>query len=444
MNRLLLIVFSLLAGSAHAAMLNGLSTYQNLGKDQFIAALYTDAPVSEPSSLLSSDAAARMEMRIVAPRITQRRFMSRLIENLTVNSEAAALNAQVEALGNLGKSLKSSLKTGDRLVVDYRPAEGTVIKLNGTELLSLRSDEFFRLLLATWVGDVPLSSDFRAAMLAAGNVDEVLLARYQGVAPSDARKSAVAAWQQPAVESVVEAQTAAPAKAASASASSAAAAKPVAKLASSSTSALAAKVESSDAAVKAKPVVSAPPSSVETKAQPAKTAAPAAATATSAEKIDQLYTADDSKSPTQEAVAAQSEADTQLAEAKPAEPAPVQSAELEAEQDADDDVALVLDERTIKLRQDYYRSLTEQVLKYQTLPRQAFQRRIEGEVRLEVSIDRSGYITDVKITKESAHTMFNKQALKAVEKASPFPAIPEGIVGREFSFSVPLAYELPY
>src|SRR5690606_16530248 len=51
---------------------------------------------------------------------------------------------------------------------------------------------FFDLLLRTWVGPVPLSSDFKAALLVAGNIGTEPFQRFLALTPPEERKKQVA------------------------------------------------------------------------------------------------------------------------------------------------------------------------------------------------------------------------------------------------------------
>ncbi len=48
--------------------------------------------------------------------------------------------------------------------------------------------------MSSWIGPVPLSSEFRSSLLRAGDVDKNLLARYKNIAPETARITAIESW----------------------------------------------------------------------------------------------------------------------------------------------------------------------------------------------------------------------------------------------------------
>jgi len=98
----------------------------------------------------------------------------------------------------------------------------------------------------------------------------------------------------------------------------------------------------------------------------------------------------------------------------------------------------------LQAQQEYYVQLSNQILKYQALPRQAFQRRLEGDVRVLIKIHRDGKLKSLELAHDSKHKLLNQQALDAVAEAAPFPPVPASLSGEEFAFSVPMNYRLPY
>lgn len=453
----LAVVLLVMCQSALANRINGVASYQALNVEQFIAMLYTSTPTASAADLLENDTAARMEIRVTRRYISQRRFMTMWLESITVNNRSEAVQKQMESLSAFNQMFKGRLLAGDRVVFEYTPSTGMEVTLNGVRLGNIPEGDFFRMLLACWIGDVPLSSDLKMALLAPENVDQEVLGRFNVITPNAERRDAIVAWWKPNSSST------------GATASAPVAAKPTPKPkiepkvepkiapTVAPTPAVAKTVEKTAPVVKAavEKVASADvKEEVKTKAPK-----PAAAKSTEASlKETNLNEAKLTEAKPEKAVApVQVESQPEATESdNPAEKSSQpkggksilaqlnpQGATGFDDEDEENETMGALDVGGLMVRQQYYEALSKHLIQYQKTPRQAYQRKLEDEVRVYITIDRRGTVMSVELERESKYKMFNKQALEAVEKAQPFPEIPAEISGDTFSFSVLLAYRLP-
>lgn len=100
-------------------------------------------------------------------------------------------------------------------------------------------------------------------------------------------------------------------------------------------------------------------------------------------------------------------------------------------------------ELTFAIRQHYYTRLSRHLKQYQTTPYAAFQKRWQGEVKLWVEINRRGEVIEKNILRRDRRSLFNDDALATLDRAQPFPPIPEALPDNSIGFSVPLIYSLP-
>jgi TonB family protein len=75
-------------------------------------------------------------------------------------------------------------------------------------------------------------------------------------------------------------------------------------------------------------------------------------------------------------------------------------------------------------------------------PSRAVSKNQQGTVRVAIKIARSGELQSALTTQESKHSSLNRAALKAVEKAAPFPTLPEEITADSFELSIPITFRL--
>ena len=73
----------------------------------------------------------------------------------------ARLRPSIEALNRL----YIDVGEGDRYGLTYLPGEGTSLDLNGRRLGTVEGDEFAAAYYSIWLGDKPISRDFKEALL---------------------------------------------------------------------------------------------------------------------------------------------------------------------------------------------------------------------------------------------------------------------------------------
>lgn len=88
----------------------------------------------------------------------------------------------------------------------------------------------------------------------------------------------------------------------------------------------------------------------------------------------------------------------------------------------------------------YGRKLLSHIERRKRYPAAARAAGVAGAVRLSVTIDRSGQLRSARVSKGSGHFVLDEEALATARRASPYPAPPDGIGGKTFSFSVTLRF----
>jgi protein TonB len=375
-------------------LINGLASHKALNKELFIGALYSDRLSGNGADILADSGEKRMELRIVARRLSARQLNRLWIEGMAINNPPALLTREAQNMVAFTALIKRSLKAGDRLQIQAS-GNSTHVILNDIELGSIDSPDFFNMVLRTWIGPVPLSSDFRDSLLTAGEVDNQILGRYESLSPSDERRLAIAAWKAPkpgptpqSTASPVEALAAAPSIAPPSIAAPVTVPQPT--------------LAQADAGLEA-----------------------SAETAQAAESETAVADADDPQSSIE-----QSQTETVAASG-------VEDAAEEAEEPEQ------LTAESLLSRQLYHSQLLKWTYKYIRYPKRAINRNQEGSVRISVVIDRDGKVKQVSELEPSRHSTLNQEAVRAVGRADPFPPVPEEINGDEFSFSLPIVFRLP-
>jgi periplasmic protein TonB len=82
------------------------------------------------------------------------------------------------------------------------------------------------------------------------------------------------------------------------------------------------------------------------------------------------------------------------------------------------------------------------IAKHKSYPKIAQMRGWQGECLLDLKIDSSGNVLSANVKESSGYESLDNQALEMVRKASPFPAPPEALRGRNFNITVPVSFKL--
>ncbi len=367
-------------------MLNGIGVHQELGQEMFIGALYSESLSNDADTLINNNQPMRMELKIVAPDgLTTRRFSRLWIEGMAVNSRADALTAQADNMVKFDGLFRGRFLKNDFIVFKNTPGKGVDIAVNGVALGNINDNTFFSMLLSTWIGKIPLSSDYRDSLLKVGDVDAGLRGRFGVIMPTAARSSEIKGWTGIQVE-VKETKTA---------------------QATSSKASTDLKV---DAVVIAKTEL--PKLDVPTIEKPA---LDIPAPITQAEKPAPVV------STTAASTAAVAAATT--------------------EDDEDEGPALTA--QSLLARQFYVSDAIKKIRSKTRYPQRALDRGQAGSVRVAIVIDRQGNILSTNLLETSKFELLNKEALEAIKRSAPFPELPAEMTGARFEFSVPMRWTLP-
>lgn len=364
--------------------LNGMAVHIDLGKEQFIGALYSSALSDNPDKLLASTQ-MRMELKIVAPEgIPTRRFSRWWIEGMAINNSPALLTEQADNMVKFDTMFKGRFAANDTVAFTFDAGKGVSVTVNDVYLGNIANDKFFGMLLRTWIGKVPLSSDYKDGILKGGKVAADVKARFDKIKPSSARIAEVGTWSK--IKSPAE---------------------------------IAAEKEKEKEAKEAAALAAAKNSSAQ-----ASSAGDTAAAKLAAQKAEQ----------------AKAEAAKLAAQKAAAIPTPT-AATTAASSDEDDEKP-ALTAQTLLARQFYVSDQLKKIYGNVRYPKKALERNQMGSVRIAIVIDRKGNVMRSSIVQASDVESLNDAALDAVGKSGPFAALPDAISGNTFEFTAPLKFTL--
>jgi protein TonB len=426
-------------------LLNGVAESIELNKERFIAALYTSNPSANADDLLRNNGERRMQLKITADRLSAKAINNMWIEGMAINNPSSSLRAESESLSQLVNMVRKSLYRGDTLTFDTQPGAGVTVTLNGVGLGKIPSEDFFSMVLRTWIGNVPLSSEFKKNLLAGGKPNDDLRGRFATLAPTQERIVAVEGWGVPApptpqVEPVVAAAAAAtiapprPRPEITPPRSEITPPRPQIDIPASET------IEALRRQDPERVAASLPPqrNGQTLPAGAGNNNSGASAAGNSATPAQQT--------PIQSPPAQQSSAQVAQAEPTPPirtaaitpRPAPPQPADDIAEEEEQ-----VVSAASILDRQLYISNVLRQTQKSVEYPERALRREQEGTVRVTVTVDKSGKLLGAIPAEESRYGILNREAIDSFGRAGPFESFPASIKEESISFTIPITFQIP-
>lgn len=407
---------------ASEPVLNGVAIYSELGSEQFVAGLYTSKTTNDAKTILLDESDQRMEVRVLAGSLLGNRFKRMWIEGVAINAGTGEMAKHSQNLADFSNFMSIKLQRDDILSI-ARQGNTTLVRVNNLELGKIPSGEFYNLLLRTWIGPVPLSSGFRDGLLTAGKVDEKTISIYSKISPTPERIAVIRAALIAAGKNKGK-PTEIAAKPEPAKVEPTKVEPPVKEVAKTEPAAKepvkeVAKVDA------AKPVEKPPvkPEVHESTAPAAASTAPAAVA-----------------SATQTATQATAQAASQVAKAVPSTSAPPKPATKANEVFEEDEKQETAD--SLLVQQLYIAKLSKRTAGFVKYPKAALSKEQEGTIRLAITINRAGQVTNVKSSSTNDIPVLNQAAVEAANRASPYPAIPEQIKSDSFTFTIPITFRV--
>lgn len=409
--------------------LNGLAAYKQLRKEYYIGGLYLQSLSQDTDAAISISGKKRMQIRVVIDRWSPRSFAQQWNQLILINNDQESLNEFADQILAFIDMPKDDLVAGDIITIDMDPNRGTTVYLDAVKVFSHDNNDFFDVLLNTWIGQRPPSSDFKNDILTLPTDQNgtQLLVRYESIAADKNRQKQIAGWFKN--EQVAEKSTSSskpPVAVAPPNTDTAVASNR--KTSSKSAATTTAAVTSAAAAPEVvfdKPQVAS--SGNNTKVTAAKPEAKAKAAPKPEPKLE-------SKAPLEPAAKtvvkapASKPAPEVAAKPAPAQPVAVKESAEDIEQ--------------AKLLRRYRASILKLTYLNTQYPKRAMDFKQEGLVVLNIKVNREGKVIDVSEETSTQHKLLNNAARKAVKKTAPYPEVPKTLKGKDFEFTLPFNFKL--
>ncbi|MBV2091893.1 MAG: chalcone isomerase family protein [Candidatus Thiodiazotropha sp. (ex Ctena orbiculata)] len=144
--------------------LNGAGVREKFFFDIYVAALYLQKKSNQASVILSNDAAARVEMRMLYSEVKQEKFVQGWNDGFRANLDEPQFKQLVERLNQFNGWFET-LTEGEMIELDYFPEKGTRVKIKGVEKGVIPGGDFFQALLGVWLGEKPVTKSLKEDLL---------------------------------------------------------------------------------------------------------------------------------------------------------------------------------------------------------------------------------------------------------------------------------------
>ncbi len=153
-----------LDGSDTVLQLNGMGYRTKFIFKVYVAALYTEEKVDSRDAAQALTGPKRIVMHMVHDEVSKEKMASAWNEGFEDNNSAEQLK-KLQSRLNTYINYFSDLKAGDIILLDYIPASGTRVTINGEQKEIIEGADFYAALLDVWLGEEPADDDLKDAML---------------------------------------------------------------------------------------------------------------------------------------------------------------------------------------------------------------------------------------------------------------------------------------
>ena len=151
-------------------VLNGASVREiYLLLESYVGALYLEKPAHSAQEIFNDTTGhKRMVFHSLMRKVGARRIASALQEALVVNITKAEHEELTDEIALMLSFFEGKIHRGEETWFDYIPGQGTQVTVNGIIKGIIPGELFFRSMLAIWIGENPVSREFKDDILGLG------------------------------------------------------------------------------------------------------------------------------------------------------------------------------------------------------------------------------------------------------------------------------------
>ena len=131
---------------------NGYTNYEELGAEWFVAGLFLVEPEKSATTILGSNSAKRMELKVLSRRLSIRKLAGHFVQGAAINNSPEVLEQYAESMAEFSSLFKKALRQNDHLILSSTANQGVSVSLNGIDVGEVETENFFSVLLSAWIG----------------------------------------------------------------------------------------------------------------------------------------------------------------------------------------------------------------------------------------------------------------------------------------------------
>lgn len=147
--------------------LNGAGIRSKFFIKVYVGALYLPRKAGTAEQVLAENGSKRVAMYILYSEISKEKLVEGWNDGFRNNLAPAHLEQLRDRLERFN-ALFETVKTGDVILMDYLPEQGTRVTIRGQEKGIVPGKDFNDALLLVWLGEHPASGSLKKAMLGGG------------------------------------------------------------------------------------------------------------------------------------------------------------------------------------------------------------------------------------------------------------------------------------
>lgn len=151
---------------AQTLLLNGAGVRNKWMFKVYVGALYLPQKETSAEAVIAGEHPHRVALRMLRDLGSKKLYgaFSEAIEANHTPAELAALDAELKQMAQIFDAIGEA-REGDLITLDYLPADGTQIGVNGTVRGTIAGAAFNRALLQIWLGRKPAQESLKKEML---------------------------------------------------------------------------------------------------------------------------------------------------------------------------------------------------------------------------------------------------------------------------------------
>jgi hypothetical protein len=147
--------------------LNGAGIRTKFFFDIYVGALYLARRTTDAAQAMTMDGPKRVSMHILYSEVSKEKLVDGWKAGFKKNQPREAMKKLRDRLDRFN-AMFTSVKSGDVILLDYVPGQGTKVTIRGEVRGIIPGKDFNEALLAVWLGKRPADKDLKEAMLSGG------------------------------------------------------------------------------------------------------------------------------------------------------------------------------------------------------------------------------------------------------------------------------------